>query len=62
MISEVGDLEAAVRTFLDDLLDGLVDAAESLVLCDKSDTAKVNCIFVVGTKCQLMVAKTASAI
>ena len=62
--SEVEDLEATARSFLETAswMDCWTYFAKSLALLSKSDTAKVKCLFVADTKYQLLVAKTASTI
>ena len=59
---KVEDLEATARTLLEvtSWMDWWTYAGKSLALCSSSYTDMVNCPFVVGARCQLLVAKTAS--
>ena len=60
--SGVENLEAAVMTLLEVTsgMDWWTYAVKSLALYDKSNTAKVNCFFAAGARCQLLLAKSAS--
>ena len=59
--SEVEDLEAAARTIIKaaSQLDWWTYSARSLAVLGSSEAKKLKHIFVTGTHCQLLVAKTA---
>ena len=62
--SEIEDLEATARTLLETTswLDWWMHTTKSLALCDKSDVDKIKCLFIAGSKFQLLVAMTAATI
>ena len=62
--SKTKDLETVVRTLLEKTswVDWWTYAAKSLAFRNKSDVAKVKHLFMAGTRCQLLVAKTASTV